>query len=108
MAMDVVSIQYSRYVEAITNKRIDTFAWVNAEGKRNYIKYTFKKKGGQKVNQPPHELQREDANTSQFMSFEDVQKYSGIDPDYSKRDMYNAIENGISGKGDFPECEFTC
>lgn len=37
------------------------------------------------------------------MSFEDVQKYSGINPDYSKKDMYDQIENGISGKGEFPE-----
>lgn len=40
------------------------------------------------------------------MSFDDVQKYSGIDPDYSKKDMFNQIESGISGKGEFPECEF--
>lgn len=41
------------------------------------------------------------------MSFEDVQKYSGIDPDYSKKDMYNQIESGIAGKGEFPECTFS-
>ncbi|KAJ8612315.1 hypothetical protein MRB53_037525 [Persea americana] len=37
------------------------------------------------------------------MSFEDVQKYSGIDPDYSKRDMHGQIEKGIGGEGEFPE-----
>lgn len=65
-----------------------TFTWVNEAGERKFIKYTFKKKGGQK-----------------FMSFEESQKYSGIDPDYSKRDMYNQIENGLGGKGDLPECK---
>lgn len=63
-----------------------TFSWVNKQGKRHYIKYTFKKKGGQK-----------------FMSFEDVQKYSGINPDYSKKDMWDQIENAKAGKGEFPE-----
>ena len=65
-----------------------TFSWVNSEGKRHYIKYTFKKKGGQR-----------------FLSFEDVQKFSGIDPDYSKRDMQMQITNAGHGKGEFPECE---
>lgn len=37
------------------------------------------------------------------MSFEDVQKYSGINPDYSKKDMWDQIENGKAGKGEFPE-----
>jgi len=26
------------------------------------------------------------------------------DPDYSKRDMFNQIENGNAGKGELPEC----
>ena len=64
-----------------------TFTWVNSEGKRTFIKYTFKKKGGQK-----------------FMAFDDVQKFSGIDPDYSKRDMFNQIEKAQES-GDYPECE---
>lgn len=37
------------------------------------------------------------------MSFEDVQKYSGINPDYSKKDMWDQTENGQSGDGAFPE-----
>jgi len=40
-----------------------TFSWVNEQGKRHFIKYTFKKKGGQR-----------------FLSFDQVQKFSGIDP----------------------------
>ena len=49
----------------------------------------FKKKGGQK-----------------FMNFDDAQKYSGMDPDYSKKEMWNQIENGASS-GEFPECTDT-
>lgn len=64
-----------------------TFTWVNLQGERTLIKYTFKKKGGQK-----------------FMDFDQVQKWSGIDPDYSKKDMYNQIEGGIAGKNAYPEC----
>lgn len=63
-----------------------TFSWTNAQGKRHYIKYTFKIKGGQK-----------------FMSLENSQKFSGIDPDYSKRDMYQQIEDAKQGKRDYPE-----
>ena len=37
------------------------------------------------------------------MSFEDVQKYSGIDPDYSKKDMNKQVDDGIAGTGEFPE-----
>ncbi|ESZ99466.1 catalase [Sclerotinia borealis F-4128] len=54
-----------------------TFSWVNEQGERVFIKYTFLKKGGQK-----------------FMSFADAQKNMGMDPDYSKKDMYNQIESG--------------
>ena len=67
-----------------------TFTWVNEAGERIFIKYTFLKKGGQK-----------------FMAFEDTQKFSGIDPDYSKRDMWNQINKGQEGSGDFPECKLS-
>lgn len=46
-----------------------TFTWVNDKGKV-FIRYTFLKKGGQK-----------------FMDNDNVVKYSGIDSDYSKRDI---------------------
>lgn len=54
-----------------------TFKWVNKEGKFVYIKYHFIAKGGQK----------------QFTNEESI-KISGEDPDYSKRDLWQAIENG--------------
>jgi catalase len=54
-----------------------TFKWVNAEGKFVYIKYHFIAKHGQK----------------QFTQRE-ATKMCGEDPDYSKRDLWEAIENG--------------
>nr|XP_036586391.1 catalase [Colletotrichum truncatum]KAF6796798.1 catalase [Colletotrichum truncatum] len=54
-----------------------TFKWVNKEGKFVYIKYHFLAKHGQK----------------QFTDPEAV-KMCGEDPDYSKRDLWDAIENG--------------
>ncbi|RII19241.1 hypothetical protein CUC08_Gglean001905 [Alternaria sp. MG1] len=54
-----------------------TFKWVNAEGKFVYIKYHFIAKHGQK----------------QFTQREATQM-CGEDPDYSKRDLWEAIENG--------------
>jgi catalase len=53
------------------------FKWVNKEGKFVYIKYHFLAKGGQK----------------QFTDPEATQ-ISGEDPDYSKRDLWQAIEAG--------------
>jgi catalase len=54
-----------------------TFKWVNAEGKFVYIKYHFLAKHGQK----------------QFTDEEAVQM-CGQDPDYSKRDLWDTIEQG--------------
>ncbi|OAL43436.1 heme-dependent catalase [Pyrenochaeta sp. DS3sAY3a] len=54
-----------------------TFKWVNSEGKFVYIKYHFIAKHGQK----------------QFTQQEATQM-CGEDPDYSKRDLWEAIENG--------------
>jgi catalase len=54
-----------------------TFKWVNKEGKFAYIKYHFNAKHGQK----------------QFTDAE-AMKFSGEDPDYSKRDLWRAIESG--------------
>lgn len=54
-----------------------TLSWVNEQGKRHFNKYTSLNKGGKK-----------------FMSFADAQRNMGLDPDYSKRDMYNQIEQG--------------
>lgn len=54
-----------------------TFKWVNKEGKFVYIKYHFIAKHGQK----------------QFTAAE-ATSLSGIDPDYSKRDLWDVIEKG--------------
>ncbi|KAJ9639862.1 hypothetical protein H2201_007360 [Coniosporium apollinis] len=54
-----------------------TFKWVNKQGKFVYIKYHFIAKHGQK----------------QFTEPEAI-RISGEDPDYSKRDLWEAIENG--------------
>ncbi|KAK6338465.1 hypothetical protein TWF730_002528 [Orbilia blumenaviensis] len=54
-----------------------TFKWVNAEGKFVYIKYHFRADHGQK----------------QF-TWPEAVKMSGEDPDFSKRDLWEAIENG--------------
>ncbi|TID20977.1 hypothetical protein E2P81_ATG05605 [Venturia nashicola] len=58
-----------------------TFKWVNKEGKFVYIKYHFLANHGQK----------------QFTN-EEAMKVCGEDPDYSKRDLWAAIE-----KGEYPE-----
>jgi catalase len=54
-----------------------TFKWVNANGKFVYIKYHFLPKGGSK------QLTRQEAN-----------RLGGEDPDYSKKELWNKIENG--------------
>jgi len=54
-----------------------TFRWTNKEGKGHYIKYHFIAESGQK----------------QFTRDEAV-KMCGMDPDYSKRDLWDAIEAG--------------
>jgi len=54
-----------------------TFKWVNKEGKFVYIKYHFLAKHGQK----------------QFTQPEAI-RISGEDPDYSKRELWEAIERG--------------
>ncbi|ETN45028.1 uncharacterized protein HMPREF1541_09904 [Cyphellophora europaea CBS 101466] len=54
-----------------------TFKWVNAKGEFVYVKYHFLADQGQK----------------QFTRQEAVEM-SGIDPDYSKRDLWQAIEKG--------------
>ncbi|CAG8150924.1 unnamed protein product [Penicillium nalgiovense] len=54
-----------------------TFKWVNASGKFVYVKYHFLVDTGQK----------------QFNA-EEALKYGGEDPDYSKRDLWSAIEKG--------------
>lgn len=57
-----------------------TFAWVNAEGKRVFVKYHFKTEQGIECNTQA-----------------DVDRISGEDPDHATKDLYEAIE-----RGDFP------
>jgi catalase len=54
-----------------------TFKWVNKEGKFVYIKYHFLAKHGQKQFTQPEAM-----------------KMSGEDPDYSKRELWEAMEKG--------------
>jgi catalase len=54
-----------------------TFKWVNKNGKFVYIKYQFLAKHGQK----------------QFTA-DEATRISGVDPDYSKRELWEAMENG--------------
>ncbi|KAF2221230.1 putative vegetative catalase [Elsinoe ampelina] len=54
-----------------------TFKWINKEGKFVYIKYHFIAKDGQKQLTGPQAIE-----------------ISGEDPDYSKRQLWEAIENG--------------
>ncbi|KAM3065327.1 hypothetical protein ACMFMG_004289 [Clarireedia jacksonii] len=54
-----------------------TFKWVNKEGKFVYIKYHFLAKHGQK----------------QFTQ-EEATRLCGEDPDYSKRELWESVENG--------------
>jgi len=58
-----------------------TFKWTNAEGKFVYIKYHWR----------PHH------GTKQF-TFEEATMMAGVDPDHSKRDLYETIEKGGSYK----------
>ncbi|KAI9709434.1 MAG: hypothetical protein M1828_002415 [Chrysothrix sp. TS-e1954] len=54
-----------------------TFKWVNKSGEFVYIKYHFLVKHGQKQ-----------------LTEEQATKISGMDPDYSKRDLWQAMEKG--------------
>lgn len=54
-----------------------TFKWVNKEGKFVYVKYHFLVDGGQKT-----------------LTEAEATKFSGMDPDYSKRDLWKRMENG--------------
>lgn len=63
---------------------VNTFRFVNAKGEAHFVKYHFKPKLG------VHSLLRDEA-----------QKLSGKDPDYHRRDLFDAIEQGA-----YPEYEF--
>jgi catalase len=62
---------------------IHTFRWVNAEGKSRFVKYHWKPVAGVHSN-----------------VFDEAQKIAGKDPDFHRRDLWEAIE-----KGNYPEYE---
>lgn len=63
---------------------VNTFRFINAQGKARFVKYHWKPLLG------VHSLLRDEA-----------QKLSGKDPDYHRRDLWDAIE-----QGNYPEYEF--
>jgi catalase len=56
---------------------VNTYVWVNSEGKRQYVKYHWKPKLG------VHNLDRHEAT-----------QLAGVDPDYLTRDLWDAITKG--------------
>ena len=63
---------------------VNTFRFVNQKGKARFVKFHWKPQLG------VHSLMRDEA-----------QKLSGKDPDFHRRDLWNAIE-----QGNYPEYEF--
>ncbi|WP_054875932.1 catalase [Oxobacter pfennigii] len=63
---------------------VNTFRFINAQGKAHFVKFHWKPLLG------VHSLMRDEA-----------QKLSGKDPDFHRRDMWDAIE-----QGNYPEYEF--
>ncbi len=62
---------------------VHTFRWVNAQGKSRFIKYHWKPLAGVHSN-----------------VFDEAQKIAGKDPDFHRRDLWEAID-----RGDYPEYE---
>ena len=63
---------------------VNTFRLVNAEGKARFVKFHWKPKLG-----------------THSMVWDEAQKINGKDPDFHRRDLWNAIE-----MGNYPEWEF--
>ncbi|MYM19475.1 catalase [Brevibacterium sp. 5221] len=62
-----------------------TFQWINAEGERYWVKYHF------------HSNQKQEfieANGHEGFSADEANEMAGIDADYHRRDLYEAIEAG--------------
>lgn len=62
---------------------VHTFRMVNAHGKSTFVKFHWKPKSGM-----------------QSVTWDEAVKINGADPDYHRRDLWNAIQSG-----DFPEWE---
>jgi len=63
---------------------IHTFRFINANGESHLVKFHFKPKLG-----------------THSLVWNEAQKIAGMDPDFHRRDLYDAIEDGI-----YPEFEF--
>lgn len=63
---------------------VHTFKFINDEGKMHFVKFHFKPKLG-----------------VHSVAWDEATKISGKDPDFHRRDLWEAIENGI-----FPEWDF--
>jgi catalase len=72
-----------RSLRMIEGFGVHTFRLINDEGKSTYVKFHWRPKLGM-----------------QSVVWDEALKISGADPDFHRRDLYNAIE-----EGDFPEWE---
>jgi len=63
---------------------VNSFKFINEEGKVHFVKFHFKPKLG-----------------VHSVAWDEAQRISGVDPDFHKRDLWEAIE-----KGAFPEWDF--
>ncbi|MCT2409225.1 catalase [Chryseobacterium antibioticum] len=63
---------------------VHSFKFINEEGKVHFVKFHFKPKLG-----------------VHSVAWDEAQRISGVDPDFHKRDLWEAIENGA-----FPEWDF--
>ncbi len=73
-----------RSLRMIEGFGVHTFRLVNAEGEATLVKFHWRPKLG-----------------TQSTGWDEAVKIAGADPDYHRRDLYEAIDNG-----DFPEWEF--
>ncbi len=72
-----------RNLRSIQGFGVHTFRLINAEGKSHFVKFHWTPKQGLSA-----------------LVWDDAQKLAGKDPDFHRRDLYEAIENGV-----YPEWE---
>lgn len=63
---------------------VHSFKFINEEGKVHFVKFHFKPKLG-----------------VHSVAWDEAQRISGVDPDFHKRDLWEAIENGDFAEWDF-------
>ncbi|MBB5747598.1 catalase [Brevundimonas variabilis] len=73
-----------RSLRMIEGFGVNTFRLLNAEGEATFVKFHWRPKLG-----------------TQSTSWDEAVKIAGADPDFHRRDLYEAIDNG-----DFPEWDF--